>query len=111
GRGTCSFKYHCRAETESERAARLAPEPKRPRGHAQVKSLNQGSPGNRGKGNGVKVSNGSSQSARKNTATVRTEPIASSTISSLSRSRLMQRQRREKRLIRLSLAGVCAEYS
>ena len=60
-------------------------------------SLNQGSPGNRGKGNGVKVSNGSSQSARKNTATVRAEPIASSTISSLSRSRLMQRQRSEQR--------------
>ena len=84
-------------ETESQRAARLGPEPKRPRGHAQVKSLNQGSPGNRGKGNGVKVSNGSSQSARKNTATVRAEPIASSTISSLSRSRLMQRQRSEQR--------------
>ena len=65
--------------------------------NAQVKSLNQGSPGNRGKGNGVKVSNGSSQSARKNTATVRAEPIASSTISSLSRSRLMQRQRSEQR--------------
>src|SRR6266540_6752781 len=50
---------------------------------------------NRGKGNGVNASNGSSQSARKNTSSVRAEPIASSSISSLSRSGLMQRQRNE----------------
>src|SRR5262249_49321630 len=53
--------------------------------------VNQGK-GNRGKGNGVTASNGSSQSARKNTASVRAEPIASSSISSLSRSGLMQRR-------------------
>src|SRR5215472_7874245 len=57
--------------------------------------VNQGK-GNRGKGNGVTASNGSSQSARKNTASVRAEPIASSSISSLSRSGLMQRQRNEQ---------------
>ncbi len=56
--------------------------------------VNQGK-GNRGKGNGVNASNGSSQSARKNTSSVRAEPIASSSISSLSRSGLMQRQRNE----------------
>jgi glycine/D-amino acid oxidase-like deaminating enzyme len=37
--------------------------------------FNQGNPGNRGKGNGVNVSKGSSQSARKNTASDTTEPI------------------------------------
>jgi hypothetical protein len=37
------------------------------------------SAGNRGKGNGVNVSNGSSQSARKNTASVSAELIANST--------------------------------
>jgi hypothetical protein len=36
---------------------------------------NQKNPGNRGKGNGVNVSNGSSQSARKNSASVTAEPI------------------------------------
>src|SRR5215467_8872252 len=51
----------------------------------------QGSPGDRGKGNGLKVSNGNSQSARKNTTIVTAEPIASSRISSRSRSRLMPR--------------------
>ena len=43
----------------------------------------------RGKGNGVNVSYGSSQSARKNTASVSAEPIANSTTSSLSRARDM----------------------
>src|SRR5262245_8333949 len=51
--------------------------------------VNQKNPGNRGKGNGVNVSNGSSQSARKNTASVSAEPIANSTTSSLSRARDM----------------------
>jgi hypothetical protein len=50
---------------------------------------NQKNPGNRGKGNGVNVSNGSSQSARKNTASVSAEPTTSSTINSLSCARLM----------------------
>src|SRR5262249_27192135 len=49
----------------------------------------QKNPGNRGKGNGVNVSNGSSQSARKNTASVTAELIANSTTSSLSRARDM----------------------
>jgi|SRR5262245_43623665 hypothetical protein len=47
------------------------------------------SAGNRGKGNRVNVSNGSSQSARKNTASVSAELIANSTTSSLSRARDM----------------------
>jgi hypothetical protein len=50
---------------------------------------NQKNPGNRGKGNGVNVSNGSSQSARKNTASVSAEQTANSTTSSLSRARDM----------------------
>src|SRR5262249_13617626 len=45
---------------------------------------NQKNPGNRGKGNGVNVSNGSSKSARKNTASVSAEPTTHSTINSLS---------------------------
>jgi S-ribosylhomocysteine lyase LuxS involved in autoinducer biosynthesis len=47
-------------------------------------SANQGNPGNRGKENGGNLSNGSSQSARKNTATVSAEQTANSTRSSLS---------------------------
>ena len=49
--------------------------------------MDQKNPGNRGKGNGVNASNGSSQSARKNTASVTTEPIPSNPTSSLSRAR------------------------
>jgi hypothetical protein len=52
-------------------------------------SRNQKNPGNRGKGNGVKVSNGSSKSARNNTASVSAEPTTNSTIASLSCARLM----------------------
>jgi hypothetical protein len=44
----------------------------------------KGNPGNRGKENGGNLSNGSSQSARKNTASVSAEPTANSTTSSLS---------------------------
>src|SRR6516164_8348908 len=62
---------------------RLAAQPAVPE---DVKSEN---PGNRGNGNGVNVSYGSSQSARKNTASVSAEPIANSTTSSLSRARDM----------------------
>src|SRR5262249_19685549 len=49
----------------------------------------QKNPGNRGKGSGVNVSNGSSQSARKNTASVSAELIANSTTSSLSRAQVV----------------------
>src|SRR5262245_12831461 len=49
----------------------------------------QKNPGNRGKGNGANVSNGCSQSARKNTASVSAEPTTNSTMNSLSRARLM----------------------
>jgi hypothetical protein len=49
----------------------------------QRKETNQGNPGNRGKENGGNLSNGSSQSARKNTASVSAEQTASSTTSSL----------------------------
>src|SRR6516225_11287622 len=47
------------------------------------------SAGNLGTGNRVNISNGSSQSARKNTASVSAELIANSTTSSLSRARDM----------------------
>jgi len=56
-----------------------------PRQHGR----NQKNPGNRGKGNGVNVSNGSSKSARKNTASVSAEPTTNSTINSVSWARLM----------------------
>ena len=49
------------------------------------------SAGNLGTGNRVNISNGSSQSARKNTASVSAELIANSTTSSLSRARDMTR--------------------
>src|SRR5262249_16458236 len=49
----------------------------------------QKNPGHRVKGSGVNVSNGSSQSAMKNTASVSAELIANSTTSSLSRARDM----------------------
>jgi len=45
---------------------------------------NQKNPGNRGKENGLNVSNGSSKSARKNTASVSVEQTTNSTINSLS---------------------------
>src|SRR5215831_18428873 len=63
-----------------------------PMGHQsrQVAGMcNQKNPGNCGKGNGVNVSYGSSQSARKKTASVSAEPIANSTTSSLSRAQDM----------------------
>jgi hypothetical protein len=44
----------------------------------------RGNPGNRGEENGGNLSNGSSQSARQNTASVSAELIANSTTSSLS---------------------------
>ena len=56
-----------------------------PRQHGR----NQKNPGNRGKENGVNVSNGSTKSARKNTASVSAEPTTDSTIKSLSCARLM----------------------
>ena len=51
---------------------------------ARQHGRNQKNPGNRGKGNGVNVSNGSTKSARKNTASVSAEPTTNSTINSLS---------------------------
>jgi hypothetical protein len=56
---------------------------------ARQHGRNQKNPGNRGKGNGVNVSNGSRKSARKNTASVSAEPTTNSTINSLSCARLM----------------------
>jgi GYD domain-containing protein len=51
---------------------------------ARQRGRNQKNPGDRGKGNGVNVSNGSSKSARKNTASVSAEPTTNSNINSLS---------------------------
>ena len=68
---------------------------------------NQKNPGNRGKGNGVNSSNGSSQSARKNTASVSAEPIANSTTSSLSRARDMTCNANAAALAQLTRGAEC----
>ena len=65
------------------------PRPRRSRitqgGYGRVRQelAAQGNPGNRGKENGGNLSNGSSQSARKNTTIVTAEQAANSTTSSL----------------------------
>jgi hypothetical protein len=51
---------------------------------ALQRGRNQKNPGNRGKGTGLNVSNGSSKNARKNTASVSAEPTRNSAINSLS---------------------------
>ena len=56
--------------------------PKSLKHQGRTPKLNHRSPGNRRTGNRVNVSNGSSQSARKNTASVSAELIANSCMSS-----------------------------